>query len=275
MVHIYSEDTHYQHSTAITCAFFDNDDVLYKAPVDQQDYHDAAAIKAVHDQLPELTEYETKRLIDISKETGGSLDVFTYMFNADARQLRGDHYKHLIESTKDSDFFEHEDGVYGGIGKLRIAGVNVHIITHGSPQWTEHTNEQGERPLAPFFTHQSQSYTCKDDMPDHSGKTKPHIYRHARNKIEGTRVTAEDRIPQGQSYAMVDDTMANLEKAKQDGMMTILVDRKGYDPDQIPDYVDVIVPSAADAINTIIQNNAMHEIMDNALKDDPEQIMSL
>ncbi len=277
MVHIYSENTPYQHSTAISCVFLDNDDVLYKAPKDQQDYHDAAATQAVRDQLPDLSEYEVKRLMDMSKEQGGSLDVFTHMFNADARQLRGDHYKHLIENTKDSDFFEHEEGIYGNIGKLRIAGVDVHIITHGSPQWTEHTNAQGERPLAPFFTNQGRSYTCKDDMPDHSGKTKPYIYRHARHKMEDRRLIAAEATPQGQSYAMVDDTMANLKKAKQDGMMTILVSRDGkYSDNEIADYVDLVVPDTTSALYSVIQNNALHEVMDrNAEQNPDDQALSL
>lgn len=257
MAHLHNENAPYRHDVPIKNSFFDNDDVLYKAPQDQDAYHKVAAIKAVQNEFPDMAGKQLERLMEKSREAGkGSLDIFTERFDIDADVLRTNHYKQLIKLTKEfPQFFDDSETPYGDLGKLRIAGVNTHIITHGNPEWTEYTMKKGERNISDFFSHQSQSYTCKEDTPDFSGKTKSHIYELALDKMD----IPDSQNQRGASCAMVEDTMTNLQPAKELGMMTILINRKDIDMDDVADYVDVVVSDCNEAIHAIMQSNAFHE----------------
>lgn len=268
MVHLYEECSPYKHSVPIKTAFFDNDDVLYKAPSDQADYHKLAAIRAVQQTFHEMPTGQLERLLKLGKSQGkGSLDIFVELFDLEPDQLRKDHYKELIKLTQAyPQFFKENEFSYGDLGKLRIAGVNTHIITHGNPEWTEYTMSKGERQISDFFSHQAQSYTCKDDMPHHSGKTKTDIYEHALDKMGVSRLLYK----RGLGCAMSDDSMENLRAAKELGMMTIFVNRNKDMPlSKIADYVDVVVPDCNQAIHSIMQSNAFHEAQLNLDMDMP------
>lgn len=258
MVHLYRESNPYRHDFHIKNVFFDNDDVLYKAPDNQDDYHKLAAIRAVQQEFPDMGNRQLARLMELGREEGkGSLDIFVERFNIDANFLRENHYKQLIKLTKEfPQFFEDEESAYGDLGKLRIAGINAHIITHGNPEWTEYTMSKGERSIAAFFSQGAESYTCKDHMDDFSGKTKRAIYELALDKIG----IPPRRKGRGEGCAMVDDTMKNLRAAKDFGMMTVLINRKDVDLSKVADYVDVVVSFCNDAIHTVMQSNAHHEI---------------
>ena len=257
MVHLHNENAPYRHDVPIKNSFFDNDDVLYKAPQDQDAYHKVAAIKAVQNEYPDMADKQLSRLMEKGREAGkGSLDIFVERFNIDADLLRTNHYKQLIKLTKEfPKFFADPETPYGNLGKMRIAGVNTHIITHGNPEWTEYTMKKGERNISDFFSHQSQSYTCKDHTPDLSGKTKKNIYDLALNKMG----IPDSQNGRGQGCAMVEDTMKNLQPAKELGMMTVLINRKEIDINDVADYVDVVVSDCNEAIHAIMQSNALHE----------------
>lgn len=246
----------YIHDSIIRGVFFDNDDVLYRAPENDKDYHRAAAVAAVQEQLDELSDKRVNALIDKAQEKGkGSLDIIVERFNADAQQMREDHYKHLIELTKEfPGFFDHDESAYGEIAKLRIAGINTHIITHGNAQWTAYTTSQNERSLSDFFK-DSRNYTTKDEMPDHSGKGSPAIYERALDKMD-VDLYQENR---GHEFAMVEDTMSNLKAAKELGMMTIFINRKSIPDKDVADYVDVVVDTSNEAVQAVIQSNAYLE----------------
>ncbi len=243
----------YIHDTLITGVFFDNDDVLYRAPKDDQDYHQVAAVRAVQQQFPDMADKQLLRLLEKSQESGkGSLDIFVDRFDADPQKLRKDHYKNLIKLTKEfPQFFEEDESAYGDIAQLRIAGINTHIITHGNPEWTEYTTSQNERALSDFF--QNKNYTTKDEMPNHSGKNRTDIYEYALNKMGATQNPTEKR---GKGFAMIEDTMKNLQAAKELGMMTILINRAELPAKDIADYVDITVNTSQEAVQAILLSNA-------------------
>lgn len=249
-------DAKYIHDTLIEGVFFDNDDVLYRAPEDNQAYHKLAAVRAVQEQFPDMGSRQLERLLDKAKQKGkGSLDIFVERFKADAQKLRGDHYKHLIKLTKEFPrFFGHDESAYKEIAQLRIAGINTHIITHGNPEWTEYTTSIHERTLSDFF--QNQSYTTKDETPNHSGKEKRDIYDCALDKMG----VEANKAVRGQGFAMIEDTMKNLKAAKELGMLTIFINRCGLPQDEVADYVDCVVDTSAEAVQAIIHSNAAHEV---------------
>lgn len=251
------EEHIYVHSVPIHGVFFDNDDVLYKAPDNQDDFHKLAAVRAVQDQCPDMGTRQLARLLEKGKEKGkGSLDIFVERFDADADLLRADHYKHLIKLTEEfPSFFGEEESLYAEIAKLKIAGVSTHIITHGNPEWTEFTTDRGERKISDFF--KNRNYTTKDEMPNHRGKGTKEIYDRALDKM----CVDSDQELRGLGFAMVEDTMKNLKAAKEHGMMTIFINRKGLPADQIADYVDLTVNSSKEAVSAIFMNNNAHEKM--------------
>lgn len=268
MVHLYEECSPYRHNVPIKTAFFDNDDVLYKAPSDQADYHKLAAIRAVQQTFHEMPTRQLERLLELGKSQGkGSLDIFVELFDLDSDKLRMEHYKELIKLTRAyPQFFKESEFSYGDLAKLRIAGVNTHIITHGNPEWTEYTMSKGQRQISDFFSQQAQSYTCKDEMPNHSGKTKIDIYELALDKMDVPKALNN----RGLGSAMSDDTMENLRAAKELGMMTIFVKRDEKMPfSKVADYVDVVVTNCNQAIHSIMQSNAFHEAQLNLDIDIP------
>lgn len=258
MVHLYNENSSYRHDVYINTVFVDNDDVAYKAPKDQDAYHKLAAIRAVQMKFPDMSNKQLERLIDKGRAAGkGSLDFFVERLDMDGEELRANHYKQLIKLTKEfPQFFEDPESPYGDIAKLRIAGVNFHMITHGNLEWTQYTMSKGERPLSDFFSHQAQSVTCKDEMHDFSGKTKTEIYERGLDKMNVSRFSPK----RGLGSAMVEDTMKNLKAAKELGMMTIFINRQNIDISKIADYVDVVVKNSNEALHVIMHSNMQHEI---------------
>lgn len=213
---------------------------------------------AARSQLPDISEETIEALIDKYKEEGkGALTAFVDIYDVDPQKIRDDHYTHLIELTRDHpNFFDDNECAYGGIAQLRIAGVKTHIITHGSPSWTQHTNSQNKRSLSDFFKDETR-YTTKDEMPDHSGKNRADIYERALDKTN--LVTNPHK--RGEGFAMVEDTMSNLKAAKELGMMTIFINRKNIPIEDVAEYVDVIVDNTYDAIQSVSMSNAFHERM--------------
>ncbi len=246
----------YIHDTLIKGVFFDNDDVLYRAPENDKTYHQVAAVRAVQQQFPGMGDRQVLRLIEQSKAEGrGSLDTIVEKFAADPGQLRSDHYKQLIKLTKEfPSFFDNDESAYSEIAKLRIGGIETHIITHGNPEWTEYVTSQNDRSLSGFF--QNQNYTTKDEMPNHTGKERVDIYERALDKMG---VDPEEGM-RGAGFAMVEDTMKNLKCAKELGMMTVFINRKNIPSENIPDYVDVTVNTSEEAVQTIISSNYYLEL---------------
>lgn len=256
MAHYFTTDNPYRHSHYIEGVIADNDNTLYKEPDNAKEFHCQAAVEAVGRQCPDIEPDEVRDLLNKSKEQyGGSLDLFEQEYGANMEQLRSDQYEILIGKTTDTGFFDPEDSPKAALAALRIAGVNIGIATHGNPAWTNHSLEQSG--LSMFFNSRSLQI-FKDDMENHAGKNiSPAMYDAAMDAMHVPQT--ENPAERGQSLAMIEDTMDNLKYAKARGMMTVLIDTGRYEPDDIEEYVDVVVKDRHDAIHTVIYNNYIHE----------------
>lgn len=254
MVHHYEKQNPYVHPDYIRGVVLDNDNTLYAEPANAKEYHVRAATRAVQEQLPDFSDDQVLALLEKSKmKYGGSLDIFTKEFGADMAQLRTDQYHFLIEDTTDNGFFDPDKTPKGALSKLRIAGVNMTVATHGNEEWTKHSLDQvGIRHL---FNDRSHVY--KDSVNNIGKNVGPDMYDAALDSLAAPET--DDPSQRGVGYAMVEDTMENLYFAKERGMMTVLINTGKYDPDFIEDYVDVVVSDQSEAIDAIWDSNSLNE----------------
>ncbi|PCI55350.1 MAG: hypothetical protein COB36_06920 [Alphaproteobacteria bacterium] len=260
MVHYYSSENPYMHSAIIQGVVFDLDNTLYAEPENAHEYHLQAAIEAVLLQCSDLDEPRVRDLLIESKDKyGGSLDIFTKEYGADMERLRRDQYARLIKNTTNSTFFDPNSGLRAGVSKLRIAGINIAIATHGNEAWKDHA--LAESVLGHLFNDRSV-HVCKDDMPDFAGKeagTQMHERALDMLGVPKNKALSE----RGIGYVLIEDTLQNLKFAKEMGEMTILINADNrYSPEDIEKagYVDVIVDTHNDATGVIIDSNAALEI---------------
>lgn len=254
MAHVYTREKTYTHHSAITGVIFDNDNTLFVEPANAQEYHTKAGIEALRTQLPLLSEIEMRQLMEISKKTGGSFDIFEREFSIDMQQLRRDHYRQLIRLTSDGKFFDPTKTPVTGLTKLKNAGIELYVATHGNDQWTEHTALQTG--VSQFFKHGIR--VCKDHVPGHLGKNESvAMYQHLLDRLNIPR-TGDPQM-RGANYAMVEDTLENLNFAKQLGMLTILIDTGKYDKEKLPNYVDVIINNRDDSAAVVLESNENYD----------------
>lgn len=267
MAHVYALDNPYEHPDLIRGVVFDNDGTLYKNPENAHEYHKLAAIDSVQQQCPDLADWQIRNLmVESNKKYGAALDIFVQEHGADRQQLRADHFDSLIRISLENDFFRNSETPHQSLAQLAFTGVQLTIATHGNKDWTVHSLSQNQ--LAHMFN--DQTIITKDKI----GKGKnlgPEMYEAALDAMSAVK-TDEFNL-RGRGYATVEDTMANLMYAKDLGMMTVLINEGRYEPEDIADYVDVVVFDNDQAVRVIQESNeeyikSMPVFSDNADFDD-------
>jgi len=250
VAHFYSDSNPYDAPFIIKGVVFDNDNALYLEPQNAYEYHVSAAVEAVQEQLPELPDWKVRLMLLASKaKYGGSLDIFEKEHGADMPQLRKDQYARLIDNTNGTGFFNPDNTPGRGLTTLLSSGVQLGIATHGSKEWTFHSLRENQ--LAHMFN--DTSIVTKEDVK-HGKNVGPEMYDAI---LDAMGVPEADYGQErGIGYVMVEDTMVNLKFAKERGMTTILIDADRYDPDEIADYVDIVVKTNSDAVQAVIASNA-------------------
>lgn len=236
----------------VKAAVFDNDNTLYAEPPDAKDKHQMAAIQAVYALLQELSDEDIEELIKESREKyGGSLEIFIQEYCLRHEEIRERHYDALVEITAlDSEFFKPNVALPEALQALKDCGVERYIATHGNRIWTLYSLALMD--LSSYFDEKNMVF--KDDGCE--GKNvSSQMYERV---LDLAGVSRDVELTwRGAGYAMVEDTVENLENAKKTGMMTILIDREGdMQEGGKPWYVDKIVPDETAAVQVILQHNA-------------------
>lgn len=249
MAHLYSTQDPYHHDHEIEGVIFDLDNTLYNSSNQIIEYQMVAAIEAIQVQLPWPDE-DVRDMIDISrKEYGGSLNVFAVEYGADMEQLRDDHYKILIEMTRQG-VFNAEDAPREGLSKLKIENMNFAIATHGNHEWTEYILE--ELDISHFFPTAAQ--ITKGDVDNLGKNVSSKMYDTVLDALGVPETLSPSE--RGAGYAMIEDTMSNLKTAKALGMMTVLIRPEDVSySSYIADYVDVVASDVEDAIEAVRGSN--------------------
>lgn len=250
------ESTTYRHDYHIDHVIFDNDGTLYHEPPDVKDKHMLAAIQALQPKFPDASNAEIHEMIKKSqREYKSSFGMFVahildpLLRELEMARLRDLHYDNLAALAV-KGFFDESASPYAEIGKLRIAGVNVHIGTHGNLQWTKFSVEKNGG-LSRYFN-ECNIFT-KDEAHCRGKNEGPYFYNKMLDKIG-----IPDTEQRGKNCAMVEDSVTNLIEAKAQGMMTILISDT-VTAETKPDYVDVVVRDAKEAIEAINASNLQIE----------------
>jgi len=263
MAHFYSEDSPYKHGDQIEGVIFDLDGTLYPNTPAVRDLQMETAVIAVQNQLPGWREDDIREMIELSRaEYGGSLNIFALDYGADIDKLRRDQFANMITKTEDG-FFDAKGAPHEQLTRLQYDNVSMAIATHGSHDWTAHTLDKLD--IDQHFS--TARHITKGDV-DNIGKNVGADMYHATLNAMGVSkdLPAEER---GVGFAMIEDSMKNLKRAKELGMMTVLIDPDGeHDEESVEDYVDVVVDSVAQGIDCIIESNTSHA-PDQGLDDTP------
>lgn len=259
MAVLFSRRKTFRHEALIEGVILDNDGTLYDEPENAHDIHTTAAVMAAkaQPQMSFRSVLELEALIDKSKmHYGGALEIFAEEYGMDLDLLRRDHYRNLVELTRDSGYFTNTDTPEEGLETLKQAGVGLYIATHGNEEWTDYTLDRNH--LSHLFSAAHDDVIHKDDVPGRPGKNQsPAMYTALLDKI-GVPQT-ESPAQRGVNFAMVEDSVANLKHAKALGMLTILVDSKGtVNPKKLPAYVDIVVRHRNDIAAVIMASNDLH-----------------
>lgn len=253
MAHFYTEASPYQHPDEIEGVIFDLDGTLYPNTPAVKDLQIETAVIAVQNQMPGWKDDDIRDLIDLSRsEYGGSLNIFAIDYGADINKLRRDQFANMITQTENG-FFDAKGAPHAQLTRLRYENVSTAIATHGSHDWTSHTLDKLD--IDQHFP--TARHITKGDV-DNIGKNVGAEMYHAALDTLGVadNIKPEER---GIGYAMIEDSVKNLKRAKALGMMTILIDPDGeHDEESVADYVDVVVDSVAQGIDCVIESNELH-----------------
>lgn len=252
MVHFYSAENPYSFPYMIEGIAFDNDNTLYQEPDNARAVRRQGAVEAIQNQFPDMADQEARQIMDYSKQKyGGSLEAFVTEHGADLSVLRADHYDYLIAHTSAQDgFFDADRTPQRNLELLDQSGVKLAIATHGNRPWVHHTLIHNQ--LDDYFS--DETIVTKDDANGVGKNVSPAIYDMTLDVLGATETEYE--AERGIGYAMVEDKMDNLRLAKARGMATILINNGHYEPDEIADYVDVVVQDNKDATRLILESNS-------------------
>lgn len=244
----------YTHNHMIQNAIFDNDGTLYPEPPDVKERHMSAAISTIQPLYPDKSRDEVAALIKKSQdEYKSSFGMFVAdLEDEDERSyslamLRLQHYRELIKLAEDN-FFDLDASPNQEMGELKASGLNLYIATHGNMAWTKFSVKENGG-LSRYF---NDSNIFTKDQAWMVGKNEgPAFYEQFLDHMDIEKGTDQLR---GRNCAMVEDSVKNLIEAKNMGMMTILISQDVTDETK-PDYVDVVVKDAKEAIKAIQSSN--------------------
>ncbi|MGN7437439.1 MAG: HAD family hydrolase [Alcanivorax sp.] len=259
MAHFYSAQNSYTFPYVIEGVAFDNDNSLYQEPDNARAVRRQGAVEAIQNQFPDMGDAEARKIMDYSKQKyGGSLEAFVTEHGADISMLRDDHYDYLIAHTSaQNGFFDMARTPQRQLEMLDQSGVKLAIATHGNRPWVHHTLIQNQ--LNEYFS--DETVVTKDDAGGAGKNVSTAIYDLALDVLGAPETEYE--AERGIGYAMVEDEMENLRLAKARGMATILINNGRYQPEEIADYVDVIVNDNKDATRLILESNSAQSNYDH------------